>query len=177
MKVLIKIVVFILVSLCLTAQANSQLFKKGLKIGYVDIGEAFDKYKRTDIATEQLKKDIEEKRKEIEKKKETINVLKKKLETQGVVIKEEEKGKMEQEVEGRISELKDIAEKSNIALRQKENEFTKNILDDIRAAINIYAKENEFDIVLDKREVLYGIEGMDITKEIIEIVNKKMNKK
>lgn len=174
---LTKVVIFAAISLCLTGRADSQLFKKGIRIGYVDIAEAFDKYKRTDIATDELKKDIEAKRKEIEKKREAINLLKQKLETQGVVIKEEEKGKMQEELEGRISELKDFTEKSNMDLRQRENEFTKDILENIKEAVNIYARENGFDIVLDKREVLYGAEGMDITKEVVDIMNKKLDKK
>jgi outer membrane protein len=168
--------IVIAMALFLSSPLQAQIFKKGIKIGYIDIAKAFDEYKRTDIATEELKKVIEEKKTDIEKRKPAITLLKQKLDTQGVVINEQEKSKMEGEVESKISELKDMAEKSNKELRQKEDALVRSILNDIKEAVKSYGKENSFDLILDSREVHYAPDGMDITDEIVKIINSKLKK-
>lgn len=171
------IVVAIVFSVFMAGSSQAQIFKKGLKIGYVNVAKVFDKYKRTDEATEALKKDIEDKRKDIEKKKEAINLLKQKLESQGVVMAEKEKTKMQEEVEARLSELKDITEKSNRELRERETNLTRDILKDIEEVVKAYGKDNDYDLILDSREVLYGPEGMEVTEDIIKLINEKTKKK
>ena len=177
MRMFEKLIVAVVISLSLITSVQAQVFKKGLKIGYVNVAQVFDKYKRTDEATEALKKDIEDKRKDIEKKKEAINLLKQKLEAQGVVMAEKEKTKMQEEVEARISELKDISEKSNRELRERETALTRDILKDIEEVVKAYGKDNDYDLILDSREVLYGPEGMEVTEDIIKLINEKTKKK
>ena len=178
MKTLGRLIIFVAIfSLIMAGSSQAQIFKKGLKIGYVNVAQVFDKYKRTDEATEALKKDIEDKRKDIEKKKEAINLLKQKLEAQGVVMAEKEKAKMEEEVEAKISELKDISEKSNRELRERETALTRDILKDIEEVVKAYGKDNGYDLILDSREVLYGLEGMEVTNDIIKLINEKTKKK
>ncbi len=177
MRTMAKVIIVIGAALFLAAPVHAQLFKKGLQIGYVDVAKIFDQYNKTDIATEKLKKDIEEKKKDIEKRKENINLLKQKLETQGVVISEAEKAKMQEEFESKIKELKDITEKFNQELRSQEQQFVRDILEDIKETIKVYGKDNGYDLILDNREVLYGPEGMDITDEIVNIINKKQKSK
>jgi len=177
MRILGKLTVLMVLFLFLAAPTQAQLFKKGVKIGYVDIAEVFDQYEATDIATEELKEDIEEKAKDIEKRKEDINILSQKLETQGTVINEEEKTKVKKDVEGKLKELKNITERSNRELRQREKKLIRDILKDIEAVIKIYGKDNGYDLILDKRQVLYGPEGMDVTGEIVKIINQRLKKR
>ncbi len=177
MKIVKKIVVLLALFLFLATPTQAQLFKKGIKIGYVDIAEVFDQYEATDIATEKLRADIEEKKKDIEKRKEDINILTQKLEVQATVINEKEKEKVKKDVESKLKELKDIMGRSNRELRQREKKLIRDILKDIEAVIKIYGKDNGYNLVLDKRQVLYGPEGMDITKEIVKIINKRLKKK
>jgi len=177
MRILGKLAVLMVLFLSIAAPTQAQLFKKGIKIGYVDIAEVFDQYEATDIATEKLRGDIEEKKKDIEKRREDINILTQKLETQATVINEKEKEKVKKEVEGKLKELKDITEKSNRELRQREKKLIRDILKDIEEVIKIYGKDNGYDLVLDKRQVLYGPEGMDITEEIVKIINKRLKNK
>jgi outer membrane protein len=141
------------------------------------VAQVFDKYQKTDEATETLKKEIEGKRKDIEKRREAINLLKQKLESQGVVMAEKEKAKMEEEVDAKISELKDITEKSNRELRERETQLTKTILKDIEEVVKAYGKDNGYDLILDSRDVLYGPEGMEVTNDIIKLMNEKGKKK
>lgn len=172
-----KLIVAIVISLSLITSVQAQVFKKGLKVGYVNVASVFDKYQKTDEATEVLKKEIETKRKDIEKRRDSINAIKQKLEAQGVVIAEKEKNKMEEEAEARIKELKDITEKFNRELREKETELTKNILKDIEEIVKAYGRDNGYDLILDSREVLYSPEGMEITNDIIKLINEKGKKK
>ena len=176
MKIVKKVVVLLVLFLFLAAPTQAQLFKKGIKIGYVDIAEVFDQYEATDIATEKLRGDIEEKKKDIEKRREDINILTQKLDAQATVINEKEKDKVKKDVESKLKELKDITEKSNRELRQREQKLIRDILKDIEEVIKIYGKDNGYDLVMDKRQVLYGPEGMDITKEIVKIINKRLKK-
>jgi Skp family chaperone for outer membrane proteins len=90
---------------------------------------------------------------------------------------EKEKAKMEEEVDAKISELKDITEKSNRELRERETQLTKTILKDIEEVVKAYGKDNGYDLILDSRDVLYGPEGMEVTNDIIKLMNEKGKKK
>lgn len=139
--------------------------------------KVFDKYQKTDEATEILKKEVEDRRKAIEKKQEDISSLKQKLELQGVVMNEGDKAEMEGDVEAKIKELKDLVEKSNEALRKWETKLTRDICDDIEEIVKTYGRDNGYDLILDSQKILYGLEGMDVTNEIIKVINKKSRKK
>ena len=115
----------------------------------------------------------------------------------------EQRGKQkEQELEGRINELKKMREGLELLnddareakareveeraeslqqfrnsaardLRRERDKVAKGILDDIQSAIQEYGKANGFSLVLDARSLLYAEQAHDITDEVVKLLNSR----
>ena len=49
-----------------------------------------------------------------------------------------------------------------------------NLLKKLNPILKTYLEKNNIQIVIDKREVLYGNSGLEITNQIMEILNKEI---
>lgn len=60
-------------------------------------------------------------------------------------------------------------------LAAKNNEFGIEVLNQIKAYTQVFAKENEFTYVLGMKDegILYGAENLDVTEDLIVFLNKK----
>ena len=115
----------------------------------------------------------------------------------------EQRGKQkEQELEGRLSELKKMRESLELLndeardakareveekaeslqqfrnstardLRRERDRVAKTILSDIQTTIQDYGKANGFSMIFDARSLLYAEEASDITDEILKLLNSK----
>ena len=54
--------------------------------------------------------------------------------------------------------------------------MVKDILKEMSDVIKEYGQKNGYSIILNDRVLLYGDSGMDLTNEIIKILNEKYNK-
>ncbi len=169
--------------------AAAQNKDKPLKIGIVDVAEVFDKFnerinreKELRMRTERLKYEIDNLRKQAEK----IASEMEKLEEDS----EEYRKKQEQLIKI-TSEAQIKAEKGKSDILKRELSERQELYATIRNAVGKYAKENGYDLILktddmrvtgksavsqdiqmSMRIVLHSTETMDLTRTIIEILNK-----
>tara|TARA_Y100000591_G_C21463497_1_gene512094 strand:+ start:108 stop:626 length:519 start_codon:yes stop_codon:yes gene_type:complete len=143
------------------------------KIAYLDVNYIlensqigkFYQNKISIVGTEKNKiitikeKIIKEKQQEINNQKNLIKKsdLDKKIQSLNVLFKEYQKEK---------------AEINQNILKQKK-EYTKIILDQLNPILTKYVEENAIDIVLEKKNILIGKKILDITNDIIKILDNK----
>lgn len=162
-----------------------------LKIGIVNINEVFTKFKKRDALIDQLKKSQDEENANVKKIEDKIKNLQKQLEE----FKTPE-GDLWNAIAGEIDVLRLQREQSikliTKRLTKKQNDYMAQLYNDIRNVVNKYAKEKGFTIVLKTepqyiqleedqqenatmgmytRSVLYHDKTMDITPDIIKILN------
>ena len=146
------------------------------KVRYIDIDYIFKNSivgkKINEIAIENRKKNLEENKKiedKLEKQKKDI------LSKQNVLSKEE----FEQKVLSHQKEVQEYQSKKNNLIRDindKNVNLTKDFMKKVDKILLKYSSENKIDLVLRKEILIVSNSNLDITKNILEIVNKQIKK-
>jgi outer membrane protein len=139
----------------------------GLKIGFVDFEKAFNEYKRTRDENQNLQRKKEEKEKSAQSLIDEINQMK----AQAEILSEEAKAKSETEIKEKLRRLRDYTEDSKKELLDERNVIFKKITDEIRAVVEVKGKEGNFSLILDDKALFYKESALDLTNEIISLLN------
>lgn len=143
-----------------------------VKIAYVDISQVFDQFSETKKITNVLNKEIETKKEEIEKRQKKIEKLEKELK-EAIMLSEQERAKREAIIEQEKLNLQKFADETKSNLLREEQEQTQRIIKIIYGVVKDIAVKEGISIVVDKSVVLYGIDEIDLTQEVIDILNKR----
>lgn len=167
-----KVKVLILTILCAFVFAvNVQA--EGEKIGILDLSRSFDEYVKTKEFDAILSEKTESFKKERGKKIAELDELKGKL----ALIKEEEKGKLKKELEEKSDSFFAYDQAQQTDLRKERDEKVREILLEIETTVNEYAEKEGFDIILNDRVLIFGDKSLDITDDVLKVLNDKYNKK
>ena len=139
------------------------------KVAYIDLAKIFDQYSKTRNSDKDLEEEWEGKKGEIEKMKEEIIKLKDEL----ALLSESAKEKKQENIDRKIRELQDFTKEAKDELTSERNEMVRMILSDIDSVIVEYGKTNSYDLILNERILLYHDDTLDLTDEIIKILNAK----
>mgnify|MGYP001256980080 FL=1 len=102
------------------------------------------------------------------KKEETELIAQKKL------ITNEEYQKKVKALRKKVSELNKSKQDSFNKLANQRNKAKAELLKKLNPIIKKYMKDNKINLVIDKNSILLGDMGLDITKPIIELLNKEL---
>lgn len=141
---------------------------KEYKIGYVDLAKVFDEYKKT----KESEKALEEKGKSKEAERNRMVEDLRKMKDEQALLSEKAKGEKQVAIDSKIKTLQDFDRVTRDALVKERNDMLGGILKDIEKVVADYSKANGYDIVLNSRMLLYGGEQYDITKDVLEKLNK-----
>ncbi|MCK4245179.1 MAG: OmpH family outer membrane protein [Candidatus Omnitrophica bacterium] len=150
-----------------------------LKIGYIDITEAFEGYHKTQKSEKEFQAEKKKKQEEIKKREEKIKSLSAELEKKKRILKKEEVAKRNEEIKKRTAELREFMIKANVELREENARLIKELSADIEEAIKNFAKSRRYSIILRKESdlrispLLFAPKSMDLTEEFIKFLNKK----
>jgi len=139
------------------------------KIAVISLSKAFDSYSKTKAVDEDLAKKAEKAKKETEKLAEKIN----KARDEAQLLSKEAKDAKAEEINKMMRELQDYEREAGVELRRQRDDMVKDIFKEMNDAITKYGKEKGFDIIFDDRVLLYANDSVDITADIINILNSK----
>ena len=144
-----------------------RLEAEGQKIGTVDLARAFDGFQKTKEAEKTLEAQADKKKEERNKKVEEIKRLKGELELLN------EKGKSEKQalIDQKLQELQAFDRDLNDSLRRERDRTIQEILKEIDDVIETYGRDNGYTLLLNDRALLYRTKEMDVTDQIIAILN------
>lgn len=145
----------------------------GNKIGYVDLQKVFNGYKKAAESEATFKKEVEKEQKKINDLQNEIKKMQADYDKKKDLLKPDEKQKKEDELKMKIQEFTKEWSEVNKKLDSRRKELESQRLQEIRDAINEYGKKNGYAVILDKRALLYGETGNDLTNEIIKLLNSK----
>ena len=142
------------------------------KIAFIDLNFV---YANSNIG-KKIIKEIDNKRKNINKDfKEFQNKLddeKKKLLAQKNVLAKEEYQKKLVELENNLKKYNEIISKKNKDLMDYQNKSKNEFVSKLQSTLEKYAKENSISMILRKDQILIGVNRLDVTKDILNLVNK-----
>ncbi len=166
-RTIISLVAFLIIcSFCSISHA------KELKIGCVNFLQVFNEYKKTKDYDDALNKKTDEKEKQLKDKGAELEKMQSRLS----VLKEKEKEKEQLKFDQAEKEFQQLRRQSLLDLRKERDEKMKEIIDDIEKTIKDYAQKNNFDLILRGDTVLYGNKNIDITNDILKLVNASVKK-
>lgn len=139
------------------------------KLAYVDLSRAFSEYNKTKDYDKKLTDKENSYVSERDKKVGEFNTLRDKFALLSDKDKEAKKG----ELEAKAKALKDFVTQREEDLRKEQEEKMKEILQDIQDAVKSYSEKSGITFVFNDRVLVYQTKSMDITDNIIAILNKK----
>ena len=139
-----------------------------MKVGSVDLARTFDAFQKTKSAEKALEDEAMKKKDERDKRIEEIKKLKGELDLLN------EKGKTEKQalIDQKIKDLQQFERDAQNNLRREKERTIQEILKEIDDVVQAYARDHGYTILLNDRALLYRSEGMDVTNDIIAILNK-----
>lgn len=159
----------ILVFMFLLSGAGNIFAESQGKIGYIDLSRSFDEYKKTKDFDKELESKGDMKQQEREKVVQEIRKMREELELMNKSARE----KKEADIEAKIKSLQDFDQEAKTDLTKERDNMVKDILKEMSDVIKEYGEKNGYSIILNDRVLLYGDSGMDLTNEIIKILNDK----
>ena len=118
-------------------------------------------------------------KKNVESFKKTENSFKeteKKIIASKNVISEDEFKKKVVELRNTVNAYQVSRKKAQEDLIKEKNKLNNKLLDLLTPILTTYSQENSISMIIEKRNIIIGKTNLDITKEIVNILNKKIKK-
>jgi len=137
-----------------------------LKIGYVDVRAVISESKSGKQFKAELDKYVKNKQASLKKEEEKLVSLKQSLEKEALTLSDAQKQEKQKSFQEKVQALQKMAQDADRELRQKDNEYSNKALQAVREIINEVAKEEKFNLILSRNEVLYGEDAMNLTAKV-----------
>ena len=147
-----------------------------IKIGFIDIQRVVQESQAGRRAKERFQAQVKKAEADIMKERQDLDRLKTDLEKKGPLMKEEERRSMEADFQKRSVALQRSMSDYQQELQQKNNQLMSDILKELEAIVNEVGKADKFTLILERSQILYSDQGIDITSKVIETYNSR-NKK
>ena len=147
-------------------------FAQGEKVGFVDLSRSFDEYSKTKDFDKELEAKGDVRQDQREKLVKEIRRMRDELE----LMNERAKETKEVDIEAKIKSLQGFDQEAKTELTKERDDMVRDILKEMNAVIREYGDQNGFSIILNDRVLLYGNSALDITDDIIGILNDSYKK-
>ncbi|MDD2890007.1 MAG: OmpH family outer membrane protein [bacterium] len=177
----IKIQSFITVLFCLFVFGDNAYSASGgaeIKMGYIDSNRLLNEYKGKDELKVKLQKQLEKWEKDAIAQKEKIQKLIKEFESQGAMLSDDAKARKQKDIEQKQIEYETFVQKiwgAEGEAKKINEEVMKPVVDKVNVILQRIGKEREYTIIFDVAStgVVYAKEGMDLTNEVVDEINKE----
>ncbi|MHB1398943.1 MAG: OmpH/Skp family outer membrane protein [Trichloromonadaceae bacterium] len=145
------------------------------KIGYVDLQKALNTSEAGKAAKEKISKKVKEYEGTIDTRQKEIKKLKEELEKQAMLLSEDARGAKERDYQQKVKEFQRFTKDIQEELQQKDNEFTKQILEELFKVIKDVGEKEGYTLILEQSEssILYADEKVNLTDKVIKAFDAK----
>lgn len=164
------LVLGIFVLFCSTASAQS------IKIGFIDIQRVLNESQAGKRANDRFQGQIKKAEAEIQKERQDLEKMRVDLEKKAPLLKDEERRNLEAEFQRRSVNLQRNMSDQQQELERKRNEMMSEILKELEQVVNEVGKAEKFTLILERSQILYSDQAIDITNKVIEAYNNRAKK-
>ena len=147
-----------------------------VRIGYVDIQKVISESQAGKRARERFQTQVKKAEGDILKERQDIERLKTDLDKKGPLLKDEERRNLEADLQKRSVILQRSMSDHQQDLQVKNNEMMSEILKELEKIVNEVGKAEKFTLILERSQILYSDQGIDITSKVIETYNGRTKK-
>ncbi len=142
------------------------------KIGIVSVDRVFKEYKATQAKEAEFQKLAISKQADREKMVTEIRNLRDEL----ALLNEDSRNKQKQAIDQKLQALAAFDQQVRESLRDQREEAISGLLKEIEQVVTSMAKDKGFDLILSDRAVLYRVDALDLTDQVISVLNQKAGK-
>ena len=168
-RIVVSVLLMVFVGLCVIGRVSSVFGQDAKKFGYVNLQRVVDEYNKAKDSFKSLQTKEESAKGQRDGMVAEIKKMRDEMELMSDAGKQQQQSKIDEKVKG----LQGYDEQKRNELRKEFNDASKSIITDIDKAVQKYGKENNFEIILDSRAIVYGDDALNITEDIIKTLNGK----
>lgn len=165
------LVVAMLVLCCSASYAQDRV-----KIGYVDIQKVISESQAGKRAKDRFQAQVKKAEGDIIKERQELERLKADLDKKGPLLKDEERRNLESDLQKRSINLQRSMSDYQQELQAKNSEMMADILKELEKIVNEVGRAEKFTLILERSQILYSDQGIDITSKVIETYNSRIKK-
>lgn len=165
-----------LVVAALALSASFVSAQERVKIGFIDIQRVIAESQAGKRAKDRFLAQVKKAEADLQKERQDLERLRNDIDKKGPLLKEEERRNMEGDLQKRSVNLQRTQGDYQQDLRQKENQMMSDILKELEVIVNEVGKADKFTLILERSQILYSDQGIDITNKVIETFNSRTKK-
>ena len=157
--------------------SSSPVFaQEKIKVGFIDIQRVIAESQAGKRAKERFQAQVKKAEGDVVKERQDLERLRAELDKKGPLLKEEERRNLEADLQRRSVTLQRAMSDYQQELQQKNNEIMSDILKELEQIVNEVGKADKFTLILERSQILYSDQGIDITSKVIETYNSRTKK-
>jgi len=138
------------------------------KLGYIDLSRTFSEYSKTKGYDKTLSDKEKAYTDERDKKVADLKAFQDKLN----LLNDKEREAKKDDLAAKVKAFQDYDRQKQTELRKEQDDRMKEILKDIEEAVKKYSEKEGYTFVFNDRVLVYQNKTLDITNQIIDILNK-----
>lgn len=150
--------------------------QEGIKIGFIDIQRVIAESQAGKQARGRFQAQVKKAEADIMKERQDIERMKSELDKKGPLLRDEERRNLEADLQKRSVNLQRSMADHQQELQAKNNQMMSEILKELEKIVNEVGKAEKFTLILERSQILYSDQGIDITSKVIETYNSRMKK-
>ena len=144
-----------------------------MKIGLIDVQKAFTDSQAGKAAKDRLQAQAKKAEADMNRERQEIEKAKADLDKKGPLLKEDDRRRIEGDLQKRMVNYQRNARDFQEELDGKQREAQDAILKDLMGVIAEIGKNEKFTFILEKSQLLYSDQAIDITNKVIELYNSR----
>jgi len=144
-----------------------------LKIGLIDIQRAINESQSGKAAKDRLQAQVKKAEADMNRERQDIEKAKTDFDKKGPLLKEDDRRRMEGDLQKRIVNYQRSNRDLQEELMAKQRDAETAILKDLEGVVGEVGKNEKFTFILEKSQLLYSDQAIDITNKVIEVYNSR----
>lgn len=162
----------VLVSLLFMGLSNLAAAQSAeLKIGYIDLQRIIDSSAEGQRARDEIQQKAKELEQQAKQMEESLKTQKADFDNQSDALTPEARSEKRDELAKLERDLSRFVKDSQAELRLTEQRSLKQLLENVGKLVVEYGKQNNFTIIVEASNILYGADSINITDDVIQAYN------
>ena len=146
------------------------------KIVYLDVQYIIDNSQLGLSYKNKIKKDQNKNRIDLSIKEKIIKEKEKEINNQKNILKQDELNKKVAKLNELLKDYQKLRNKLNNEVIENKKQYSIKILNILNPLLTNYVEKNNIILVVEKKNILVGIKSLDITNDILLLIDEKMKK-
>ena len=144
---------------------------KELKVGVIDVEKVYSSYDKAKASAVDFQKERKIKQAEMDKKQADLKALVDEYNKKKDKMRDGDKKDLEKKINDKKVEVLNYKRTTDAELIAKNRDVAQSRLKEVANAVQSYAKDKSFDLIIDKKSLPYFSNALDVSDEIIKLVN------